>query len=67
MKIEQIEGLIDEINQMFPDYLPQTEDYRRLIETDNHTSLPKCRNCQNLEDCLENGPMCPAIRKTAIK
>jgi hypothetical protein len=67
MLSRQIEGLREEINQMFPGYYSQAETMQRLIETDNHASLPKCRNCISQEDCLENGPSCAVVRKTSIK
>jgi len=66
MLSKQIEGLREEINQMFPEYYSQAETMQRLIETGNHASLPKCRNCPKLEECLENGPKCTNVRRTSI-
>jgi adenine-specific DNA glycosylase len=66
MLSKQIEGLREEINQIFPEYNSPAETMQRLIETGNHASLPKCRHCPRLEECLENGPRCANVRRTLI-
>jgi len=65
LKDQQV-GLNEEISQMFPNYHPQTESYRRLVETGNHAVLPECRNCHD-ESCLQKGPNCPGTHRMAIK
>lgn len=66
MKTNRFEGLQEELSSLFSSHQPQTENYGRLVETGNHTSIPKCRNCKGKEDCLELGPKCANVRRTSI-
>ena len=67
MNTYKYEGLWEELSSLFSNQDPQVENLGRLIETGNHASLPKCRNCHDREICLDNGPKCSKVRKTSIK
>lgn len=60
------EGLWEELSSLFSDHDPQSDNYGRLVETGNHATLPKCRNCKDSEDCIELGPKCANVRRTSI-
>jgi len=59
MLSKQIEGLREEINQMFPEYYSQAETMQRLIETGNHA-----QNLKSASKMAQSVPMSAALQSS---